>query len=103
MTRTTLLLSAGDVWPLTLATMLTELEDVTVVLLDRGADLSRPAHPAATVLQSVIDTGTPVLVDVDALRRRGIPTTSITANIKPTDLASVADLLIDATDKAVWL
>lgn len=102
-TRTTILVSAGDSWPLTLAHKLAMTGEVTVVLLDRGADLARPAHPSAELLAAAVDAGVQVLVDIAALNRRGITPTAIAAAIKPTDIPAVGDLIVDATDKVVWL
>ena len=102
-TRTTILLSAGDCWPLSLAAKLAATGQVTVVLLDRGADLARPAHPSAGRVTAAVVAGVAVLVDSDALLRRGIAPTAIAADIKPTDIAMVGDLLVDATDKVIWL
>ena len=102
--RTTLLLSAGNCWPLQLGIALADPgEEVTVVLLDRGADLARPAHPSNERVRAALDAGLDVLVDVDALRRRGLSPTGVADGIKPTDLAAVGDLLVDGTDKVVWL
>jgi hypothetical protein len=101
--RTTLLLSAGDCWPLVLAGGLVDRGPLTVVLLDRGADLARPQHPSQPRVAAAVEAGAEVLVDVAALRRRGIDPTGVAPGIKPTDLAAVADLLVDATDKVVWL
>ncbi len=101
--RTTVLLSAGDCWPLTLATRLAADGPVTVVLLDRAADLARPAHPSQPRVAAVMQAGADVLVDGAALQRRGIASTGVAAGIKPTDLAAVGDLLVDDTDKVVWL
>lgn len=102
--RTTVLLSAGDCWPLHLSALLSQKgEEVTVVLLDRGADLARPAHPSNDRVATALAAGAAVLVDVDALRRRGIPATAVADGIKPTDIPAVGDLLVDGTDKAVWL
>ncbi|WP_370328314.1 hypothetical protein [Euzebya sp.] len=100
---TTVLLSAGDCWPLVLAGRLAAREDVTAVLLDRAADLARPSHPSHGRVTAAIDAGATVLVDTAALRRRGLPTTAIADGISPTDLAAVGDLLVDATDKTIWL
>lgn len=102
--RTTILVSSGDGWPLELARALALGGDpVTVVLLDRGADLARPVHLLADLIRQACDAGALVLVDVAALRRRGIEQTAIAEGIKPTDLSAVGDLLVDATDKVVWL
>lgn len=102
--RTTILLSAGDCWPLELAcTLSTDGDPVTVVLLDRAADLARPAHPSAARIAAAIDTDVEVQVDIAALRRRGIHPTAVATGVKPTDLAAVGDLLVDGTDKVVWL
>lgn len=102
--RTTILLSAGDCWPLELACSLATADTpVTVVLLDRAADLARPAHPSAARVSSALETGVEVQVDIAALRRRGIRPTSVATGVKPTDLAAVGDLLVDGTDKVVWL
>jgi hypothetical protein len=101
--RTTLLLSAGDCWPLALASSLVASGPLTVVLLDRAADLARPAHPSQGRVAAALEAGAEVLVDVAALRRRGIDATAVAAGIKPTDLPAVGDLLVDATDKVVWL
>lgn len=73
------------------------------MLLDRGADLARPAHPSNDRIAEALAAGAEVLVDVDALRRRGIAPGAIAEGIKPTDIAAVGDLLVDGTDKAVWL
>ncbi|MEE8600578.1 DsrE family protein [Euzebya tangerina] len=101
--RTTVLVSEGDCWPLVLATRLRASGDVRVILLDRGADLARPGHPSAARVQAAVEAGVDVLIDTEALRRRGMEPTSIAAGIKPTDIAMVADLLVDETDKVVWL
>lgn len=101
--RTTVLLSAGDCWPLTLATTLAADHDVTVVLLDRGADLARPTHPSQPRVTAVLEAGADVLVDRAALQRRGIYPATVTPGITPTDVAAVGDLLVDGTDKVVWL
>lgn len=102
--RTTVLVSAGDCWPLRLAAMLRDRgAQVTVVLLDRGADLARPAHPSRARVTDAIAVGVEVLVDTDALRRRGIAPTAVTDGIKPTDIPAVGDLLVDGTDSVVWL
>lgn len=100
--RTTILISAGDGWALSLARQLAD-DDVTVVLLDRGADLARPTHPSAAQVIAALEAGVEVLVDTAALQRRGIPTTAVTEGIKPTDIPAVGDLLVDETDKVVWL
>lgn len=102
--RTTVLLSAGDCWPLLLATTLAEGgTPVTVVLLDRAADLARPAHPSQPRVATALEAGAEVQVDVAALRRRGIHPTGVAAGVKPTDLTAIGDLLVDGTDKVVWL
>lgn len=102
--RTTVLLSAGDCWPLQLAARLAGAgAPVTVVLLDRAADLARPAHPSQDRLAAALEAGVQVQVDIAALRRRGIHPTAVATGVKPTDLAAVGDLLVDATDKVVWL
>jgi predicted peroxiredoxin len=102
--RTTVLLSAGDCWPLHLATTLQQTgSSVVVVLLDRGADLARPTHPSAARVREALDAGIELLVDTDALQRRGIHQADIATGLKPTDLSAVGDLLVDATDKVVWL
>ncbi len=100
---TTLLLSAGDCWPLLLAADLAARGPVTVVLLDRAADLARPAHPSQPRVADAITAGAAVMVDVAALQRRGIDTSAVAEGIKPTDLPAVGDLLVDSTDKVVWL
>lgn len=107
--RTTMLLSAGECWPLRLAERLVASQkarpddEVTVVLLDRAADLARPTHPSHDRVAAALAAGIPVLVDVDALRRRGIAPTAVADGIKPTDIPAVGDLLVDGTDKVVWL
>ncbi len=102
--RTTVLLSAGECWPLRLAARMHHgTDEVTVVLLDRAADLARPTHPSHARVAEVLADGIAVLVDTDALRRRGIADGGIADGIKPTDLPAVGDLLVDATDKVVWL
>ena len=102
--RTTILLSAGDCWPLELACTLASGDDaVTVVLLDRAADLARPAHPSGARVTAAVEAQVQVQVDIAALRRRGIHPTAVAAGVKPTDLAAVGDLLVDGTDKVVWL
>lgn len=102
--RTTVLLSAGDCWPLHLAAALHGPDNlVTVVLLDRGADLARPAHPSQARVGEALTAGVAVLVDTDALKRRGIDSTDVADGLKPTDLPAVGDLLVDGTDKVVWL
>lgn len=104
MAATTLLMSAGSCWPLRLAADLRARgEEVTVVLLDRAADLARPAHPSQDRVEAALAAGAHVLVDTDALRRRGIVPTAVADGIKPTDLTAVGDLLVDATDKVIWL
>lgn len=103
-TRTTVLLSTGDCWPLHLAATLHRPDaQVTVVLLDRGADLARPAHPSHDRVDEALAAGVEVLVDTDALKRRGIDATDVADGLKPTDLPAVGDLLVDGTDKVVWL
>lgn len=102
--RTTILLSAADCWPLTLAGRLaTDGSPVVVVLLDRAADLARPAHPSQGRIAEALSAGVEVQVDMAALRRRGIHPTDIAAGLKPTDISAVGDLLVDGTDKVVWL
>lgn len=102
--RTTILLSAGDCWPLELAcTLATDDSPVTVVLLDRAADLARPGHPSAARITAALATDVQIQVDIAALRRRGIHPTAVADGVKPTDLAAVGDLLVDGTDKVVWL
>lgn len=101
--RTTLLVSAGDCWPLALAGRLAATGHLTVVLLDRGADLARPSHPSQGRVAAALEAGAEVLVDLAALRRRGIDPTAVAPGIKPTDLDAVGDLLVDATDKVIWL
>lgn len=98
-----MLLSAGDCWPLTLATALGADHDVTVVLLDRGADLARPTHPSQPRVAALLETGADVLVDTAALQRRGIDPTTVATGVKPTEVAAVGDLLVDGTDKVIWL
>ncbi|MGI9017607.1 MAG: hypothetical protein ACR2HR_10980 [Euzebya sp.] len=102
-TSTTMLLSAGDCWPLELARALAATGNVTVVLLDRAADLARPTHPSQPRVQAALGAGATVMVDSAALQRRGIHPTAVATGIKPSDIAAVGDLLVDATDKVVWL
>ncbi|CAN5473869.1 hypothetical protein BH23ACT9_BH23ACT9_02110 [soil metagenome] len=102
--RTTILVSAGDCWPLHLAaTLATAGDPVTVVLLDRAADLARPAHPSQRRIRSALQAGVEIMVDEAALRRRGIPPAATAEGIKPTDIGAIGDLLVDGTEKVVWL
>ena len=103
MRRTTVLLSAGDCWGLSLASSLAAREQVTAVLLDRCAAAARPSHPRARLVADALAAGVEVLVDTGALERRGIATTDLADGLKPTDLEAVGDLLADATDKVMWL
>lgn len=104
---TTVLVSVGDCWPLALARGLRQRdaapEPVTIVLLDRAADLARPSHPSHERVTEAIEAGAAVMVDTAALRRRGLHPTDAAPGITPTDLAGVGDLLVDATDKVIWL
>lgn len=100
-----MLISDGDAdtlrWPTLLAAG--GDADLTVVLLDDAAALARSTHPGGPALDVLSDNGVQVLVDVGALRRRGLRTSDVRQGVKPTDLGAVGDLLVDATDKVVWL
>lgn len=111
MRRTTMLISdrRPDAlrWPTALARRVdadgVPTAQVTVVLLDDATATARDSHPEAGRLDALLDAGAEVLVDVGALRRRGMAGGDVRAGVKVTDLDAIGDLLVDATDKVVWL
>jgi hypothetical protein len=102
--RVAMLVSDDAVWALGLAAAWAGAGDtVTAVLLDRAAALVRTGHADGGDLRAAQAAGVHVAVHDDALRRRGLSVAALPADVKPTDLDEVADLVTDGSDKAVWL
>lgn len=103
--RQAVLLSGDDLgWHLELAAAWAAAGDsVTVVLLDAAAAAARPRHQAAAGLDAALASGVVILAEVQALRRRGLMPDGLAEGVKSISLDEVADLLIDGTDRAVWL
>jgi hypothetical protein len=102
--RTTLLLSADPEWGLELArSWALDGDQPTLVLLDEAAALARPSHPLGAALAAAAEVGVVVLVHDGALRRRGLDTGAVATGVKVVTLDEVADLLVDGSDRAVWL
>lgn len=75
---------------------------VTLVLLDDAAAMARRTHPAAGALDLLADAGVEMHVDDGAMRRRGLSPGDLHGAVKPSDIAAIGDLIIDATDKVIW-
>jgi predicted peroxiredoxin len=102
--RRTVLASLDPAWALQLASAWAGAGDqVTLVLLDEAAALARAGHPQTAGVHAAVEDGVTVLADEDALLRRGISGGRFADGVKRASLDEVADLLADATDRAVWL
>ena len=102
--RTTLLVSRDLDWSLALATDWVAAGDyVTVVLLDSAVAATRRGHAAAARVRAAVDAGATLVAEEQALRSRAVPSAEGADGIKVVSLDEVADLLVDGTDKAVWL
>ena len=102
--RVVILVSRDTDWALELATAWARAGDVvTLVLCDDAAARARESHPAADSLEAAARAGITVLGHDQALAIRGIGHASLATAVKPVDLDELADLLVDNTDRAVWL
>lgn len=104
MTRQCLLVSRNPRWALRLArTWVGAGDSVTIVLLDRAAALARPGHADAEAILAALADGVEVRAHDDALRRRGLAGRDLVLGCKTVDLDEIADLIMDGSDRAVWL
>lgn len=101
--RVAVLVSDEVEWALQLASRWAGAGDgVTAVLCDRAVVAARGGHAAAAAVGAALDAGVAVLVEERALARRGVARDRVLDGIKPASLDAIADLLVDAVDKAVW-
>jgi hypothetical protein len=102
--RTTILVSDDLRWAIELAQAWVSADDqVTVVLLDTAAAAARVGSADAAALAAVLGAGGSVLAEERAVQRRVIGAAALVDGVKVLRLEELADLLVDGTDKAVWL
>lgn len=102
--RTALLVSRDLAWSLSLATEWAGAGDeVTVVLLDAAVSAVRRGHDSAGAVKKALAAGAVVAAEEQSLRARPVPTDERADRVKILNLDEVADLLVDGTDKVVWL
>jgi hypothetical protein len=102
--RITIMVSVDVPWALELAAgWCAAGEDVTLVLLDGAVAAARTGHLHAGGLGELLAAGGAVLAEEQALARRSLDSGRAVPGVKSTDLDQVADLLLDGSDRVVWL
>lgn len=102
--RVTALVSVDVPWAIQLVEGWRALgDDVTVVLLDGAVAAARAGHLHAEPIGALLAAGVSVLVEEQAVARRALAADRTVPGVKSTDLDQVADLLLDGSDRVVWL
>jgi uncharacterized protein (DUF58 family) len=102
--RSTILVSDDVEWALSLAHAWTAQGDqVTLVLLDTAVAATRQGAAHQAVLAAALRAGIAVLAEERALQRRVLGPSALLDGVKVLRLDELADLLVDDSDKAVWL
>lgn len=102
--RITVMVSVDVRWALELATGWREAgEEVTLVLLDGAVAAARAGHVHAQGVGALLAAGGAVLAEEQALARRSLGSDRSVPGVKSADLDQVADLVLDGSDRVVWL
>ena len=78
-------------------------DDVTVVLLDAATAAARRGHDGAEAVEGALAAGVAVQAHDEALLRRAIDVGRLVEGVKVTTLDEVADLVVEGSDRVMWL
>ncbi|WP_336249300.1 DsrE family protein [Stomatohabitans albus] len=103
-THVTVLLSSSRVSGIDIALSLAEAHpQLLVVLCDAATPLARHDHPNAALIQNLLHQQVTVYAEAAACARRGIDHKRLADGVTMVDTNTIADELVDATTKVVWL
>jgi predicted peroxiredoxin len=102
--RIAVLVSDDVPWAFSLArTWAADDDEVTLVLLDTAVASARAGSSEEGLLAGALGAGIAILAEERALQRRVLDPRDIVDGVKVLRLDELADLLVDDSDKAVWL
>lgn len=102
--RITVMVSVDVPWALELAAgWRDDGEEITLVLLDGAVAAARVGHVHGEAVGALLAAGAAVLTEEQAVARRSLASDRAVPGVKTADLDQVADLLLDGSDRVVWL